>query len=101
MLRQVGPKQDHNTVADDLKFQLRLNLSDEFAQVAWNDPEDPSIATLTDVFNRHDAVMKCQFYAFAVYLREAEASDIENFLFYDRTKKSNDVTVKNVNNIKL
>jgi hypothetical protein len=40
-------------MADDLKFQLRLTLSDEFAQVARNDPGDPSISTLTDVLNRH------------------------------------------------
>jgi hypothetical protein len=77
MLRLAGPKQDHNTMADDLKFQLRLTLSDEFAQVARNDPGDPSIATLTDVLNRHDAVMKCQFDAFADYVSEAEASGIQ------------------------
>jgi hypothetical protein len=34
----------HNAMSDDRKFQLRLNLSDEFAQVARNDPEDPSIS---------------------------------------------------------
>jgi hypothetical protein len=27
----------HNAMSDDLKFQLRLTLSDEFAQVARND----------------------------------------------------------------
>jgi len=31
-------------MSDDLKFQLRLTLSDEFAQVARNDPEDPWIS---------------------------------------------------------
>jgi hypothetical protein len=86
--RQAGPKQDHNTMADDLKFQLRLTLSDEFAQVARNDPGDPSIATLTDVLNRHDAVMKCQFDAFADYVSEAEASGIENFPLYEWTKRT-------------
>jgi hypothetical protein len=88
MLRQAGSKQDHNTKADDLKFQLRLTLSDEFAQVARNDPGDPSIATLTDVLNRHDAVMKCQFDAFADYVSEAEASGIENFPLYEWTKRT-------------
>ena len=42
-----GLKQ-HNTMSDDLKFQLRLTLSDEFAQVARNVPGGPSISTLTD-----------------------------------------------------
>jgi hypothetical protein len=36
-------------MSDDLKFQLRLTLSDEFAQVARNVPGDPSISTLTDI----------------------------------------------------
>jgi hypothetical protein len=93
-LRQAGPKQDHNTMADDLKFQLRLTLSDEFAPVARNDPGDPSISTLTDVLNRHDAVMKCQFDAFADYVREAEASGIENFPLYEWTKKTIDEPAK-------
>src|SRR5262245_7225557 len=88
MLRQAGPKQDHNTMADDLKFQLRLTLIDEFAQVARNDPGDPSIVTLTDVLKRHDAVMKCQFDAFADYVSEAEASGIENFPLYEWTKRT-------------
>jgi hypothetical protein len=69
-------------MTDDLKFQLRLTLSDEYAQVARNDPEDPSISRLTDILNRHDAVMKCQFDAFAGYVREAEANGIENFPLY-------------------
>ena len=66
-------------MSDDLKFQLRLTLSDEFAQVARNVPGDPSISTLTDILKRHDAVMKCQFDAFADYVSEAEANGIENF----------------------
>ena len=74
-------------MSDDLKFQLRLTLSDEFAQVARNVPGDPSISTLTDILNRHDAVMKCQFDAFADYVSEAEANGIENFDLYEWTKK--------------
>jgi hypothetical protein len=59
-------------MTDDLKFQLRLTLGEEFAQVARNDPKDPSISPLTDILSRHDAVMKCQFDAFAGYVSEAE-----------------------------
>ena len=75
-------------MSDDLKFQLRLTLSDEFAQVARSDPGDPSISTLTDILNRHDAVMKCQFDAFADYVSEAEAKGIEHFDLYEWTKKT-------------
>ena len=89
-----GLKRDHNTMSDDLKFQLRLTLSDEFAQVARNVPGDPSISTLTDILNRHDAVMKCQFDAFADYVSEAEANGIENFDLYEWTKKTIDDPAK-------
>jgi len=75
-------------MSDDLKFQLRLTLSDEFAQVARNDPGDSLISTLTDILNKHDAVMKCQFDAFADYVSEAEANGIDNFDLYEWTKKT-------------
>jgi len=61
-------------VSDDLKFQLRLTLSDEFAQAARNNPGDASISALADILSRHDAVMKCQFDAFADYVSEADHS---------------------------
>jgi hypothetical protein len=83
-----------NTMNDDLKFQLRLTLTDEFAQLARNDPEDPSIAPLADILKRHDAVMKCQFDAFADYVSEAEAHGIENYPLYEWTKKTVDDSAK-------
>jgi hypothetical protein len=36
--------------------------------------EDPSISRLTDILSRHDAIMQCQFDAFAGYVSEAEAN---------------------------
>jgi hypothetical protein len=75
-------------VSDDLKFQLRLTLSDKFAQLARNDPGDASLSALADILSRHDAVMKCQFDAFADYVSEAEANGIENFPLYEWTKKT-------------
>jgi len=75
-------------VSDALKFQLRLTLSDEFAQAARNNPGDASISALADILSRHDAVMKCQFDAFADYVSEAEANGIENFPLYEWTKKT-------------
>jgi hypothetical protein len=72
----------------DLKFQLRLTLTDEFAPLARNDPEHPSILSLTDILSRHDAVMKCQFDAFADYVNEAEDRGIEHFPLYDWTKRT-------------
>ena len=75
-------------MSDDLKFQLRLTLNDEFAQVARSDPGNPLISALADILSRHDAVMKCQFDAFADYVSEAEVNGIKNFPLYEWTKKT-------------
>ena len=87
-------------MSGDLKFQLRLTLSEEFAQVARNDPENPSISPLTDILSRHDAVMKCQFDAFADYVSEAKANGIENYPLYEWTKKTVDDPAKKAKHIK-
>jgi hypothetical protein len=81
-------------MTNDLKFQLRLTLGEECAQAARNDPEDPSISALTDVLSRHDAVMKCQFDAFADYVSQAEANGVENYHLYEWTKKTVDDPAK-------
>jgi hypothetical protein len=75
-------------VSDDLKFQLRLTLRDEFAEAARNDPADASISALADILSRHDAVIKCQFDAFADYVSAAEANGVDNFPLYEWTKKT-------------
>lgn len=75
-------------VSDDLKFQLRLTLSDQFAKAARSDPEAPSIAPLTKILHRHDAALKCQFDAFADYVSEAEAKGVENYPLYEWTKRT-------------
>lgn len=75
-------------MSDDLKFQLRLTLNEGFAQAARSDPGNPSIAPLTDILNRYDAVMKCQFDAFADYVREAQANGAEKYPLYEWTKQT-------------
>ena len=75
-------------MSDDLKYQLRVTLSDEFAPLARDDPGHPSLSALADILNRHDAVMKCQFDAFADYVSEAEAKGIEHYPLYEWTKKT-------------
>jgi hypothetical protein len=85
---------------DDLKFQLRLTLRDEFAQVARDDPADPSISMLANILSRYDAVMKCQFDAFADYVSEAEANGVENYHLYEWTKKTIDDPAKKAKYVK-
>lgn len=81
-------------MSEELKYQLRLTLSDSFAKVARHNPNDPSLASLTQVLRRHDAAMKCQHDAFADYVREAEAQGVEKYPLYEWTKQTVDDPVK-------
>jgi hypothetical protein len=71
---------------DDLKYQLRLTLHDDYAPIARKSPQDSSIAQLADILRRHNAALKCQYDAFAGYVREAEANGTENYPLYKWTK---------------
>jgi hypothetical protein len=78
----------------ELKYQLRLTLRDDFAKVARNRPDDPSIAPLTRLLQGHDAALKCQYDAFADYVKEAEANGVEAYPLYAWTKKTVDDPAK-------
>ena len=71
---------------DQWEYQIRIYLSDEFAEVARRDPDDPAIKLLADVLSEHHATMKCQFDAFAGYVAEAEKQGAENYPLYEWTK---------------
>jgi len=81
-------------MGEELKYQLRLTLRDAFAKVARNHPDDPSIAPLTQLLCRHDAALKCQYDAFADYVKEAEAKGVETYPLYAWTKRTVDDPAK-------
>src|SRR6516164_2524650 len=85
-----GASGQETVMNEELKYQLRLTLSDPFAKVARNHPDDPAIASLTQVLQRHHAALKCQHDAFADYVREAEAKGVENYPLYAWTKQTVD-----------
>jgi hypothetical protein len=87
-------EQGDGVVDKELKFQLRLTLRDDFAKVARNQPDDPSIAPLTQLLCRHGAALKCQYDAFADYVKEAEAKGVDAYPLYAWTKKTVDDPVK-------
>ena len=47
------------------QYQVRIYLSDEFAELARHNPKDSEIAPLTATLAKHHATIKCQFDAFA------------------------------------
>jgi hypothetical protein len=87
-------------MSDDLKFQLRLTLTDQCAERARREPQDPSLAPLTDILKRHHAALKCQFDAFADYVREAETQGIQNYPLYEWTKETIENPAKEAKYIK-
>lgn len=73
-------------MSDEWDFQVRINISDEFADVARNRPDDPALKPLTDVLRKHNTQMKSQFDAFADYVAEAEKNGTYIYHLYEWTK---------------
>lgn len=73
-------------MSNQWQYQLRIDLGEEFAEVARHDPDNPAIEPLADILSKHHATMKCQFDAFADYVAEAEKNGTENYPLYEWTK---------------
>ncbi len=73
-------------MSDQWQYQLRINLGDEFAELARRDPDNPAIEPLAAILAEHRAAMKCQYDAFADYVTEAEKQGIEGYPLYEWTK---------------
>lgn len=73
-------------MSNQWQYQLRIDLGEEFAEVARHDPDNPAIEPLADILGKHHATMKCQFDAFADYVAEAEKNGTENYPLYEWTK---------------
>ena len=73
-------------MSDQWQYQVRIYLDDAFAEAARGTPEDPALKPLADILRRHNAVLRCQFDAFAGYVAEAEERGTENYPLYEWTK---------------
>lgn len=67
-LNNIGEKD-----GDSWLWQIRINLADEFASAARADLDDPKLASLKAVLDKHGVTLKNQFDAFAGYCEEVEA----------------------------
>jgi hypothetical protein len=68
------------------QYQLRIDLTDEAAEVARRAPDDPALSPLPEILRRHGATMKSQYDAFAGYVAEAEREGVERYPLYQWTK---------------
>ncbi len=87
-------------MSDQWQYQLRINLGDEFAELARRDPDNPAIEPLAAILGEHRAAIKCQFDAFADYVAEAEKQGIEGYPLYEWTKATIENPVKKAKYLK-
>ena len=87
-------------MSDKWQYQVRIYLSDEFAELARHNPKGPEIAPLTATLAKHHATMKCQFDALAEYVDEAEKHDPKDYPLYEWTKATIDDPAKKAKHIK-
>lgn len=71
---------------DQWNYQLRVVLTDEMAERARHDMNDPALAPLAVILARHNTVLKCQYDAFADYVAEAERQDRRDDTLYKWTR---------------
>src|SRR4051794_11946265 len=76
------------SMADQWKHQIRVYLNDAIAEIARRDDRAETLEPLMHVLASHRATMKCQFDAFAEYVREAESNGTEAYPLYEWTKET-------------
>ena len=87
-------------MSDQWQYQVRIYLGDAFAEAARRNSEDPGIKPLADILRRHNAMLRCQFDAFAGYVAEAEERGTGNYPLYEWTKATIEDPAKQAKYIK-
>ena len=67
-------------------YQIRVNLTDEYAAIARDKPNDDALEPIAEILGRHGAALQNQFDAFAFYVHEAERQGLQDFPLYKWTK---------------
>lgn len=75
-------------MAEQWKYQVRVYLNGAMAEIARRDDRADAIEPLMRVLAKHGATIKCQFDAFAEYVREAEKNGTEAYPLYEWTKET-------------
>jgi hypothetical protein len=81
--RQEKPMND-----ETWQYQVRIRLSPHYSQLVRKEPEDAALSALNALLNKHDAVLKCQFDAFADYVAEAEREGTQHYPLYRWTRET-------------
>jgi hypothetical protein len=87
-------------MSEQWEYQVRINLSDEYADIARTDPASPLIKPLADILSNRHATLRNQFDAFAEYVFEAERHGVEQYPLYKWTKATIEDPAKKAKYIK-
>jgi len=87
-------------MGEEWKFQLRVTLEPEMAEIARRAPDDSALGPLPAILKRHGAALNCQHDAFAGYVAEAEANNVDDYPLYAWTKATIENPIKEAKYIK-
>lgn len=73
-------------MSESWQYQIRFRLTEQQAEAARKDPDDPAFKTVAAILAPHDATIRSQYDAFAGYVAEAERNGIEQYPLYKWTK---------------
>ena len=73
-------------MSEEWQYQIRIAMDGPQAEMARNCPDDPAMAPLAQILDRHNAALKCQYDAFAGYVAEAEREGVDKYPLYEWTK---------------
>jgi hypothetical protein len=73
-------------MSENWKYQIRVTLTDEYAQMVRQNTENSALNPLYGILRKHGATLICQYDAFAGYVAEAEKQGTEEFPLYRWTK---------------
>jgi hypothetical protein len=76
------------------KYQIRIGLDGNLAEVARFDPGSRKLERLSSVLAKHRAKLRCRFDLFVEYVAEAERHGTEDYHLYEQTKATIEDPVK-------
>ena len=83
----TGPREDIGAPQDcRWRYQIRVELEGAAAEAARSGGGSPDLDPLNEILARHDAMLVCQYDAFAGYCAEAERNGIDGYPLYAWTR---------------
>jgi hypothetical protein len=92
--------QGSSSMSQEWDYQIRLTISDDYAELARTDPQNTALAPIAAILAKHHAALSNQFDAFVHYVAEAEKQGVERFPLYKWTKATIEDPVKKAKHVK-